>query len=341
MKIGIIGLQPKQIADLKGRAISFGVEYFDQKSYHKESVTAFARQVDRVVILMPHVPKSALEGVPQDKRHMMVGSISTVIRYLESQRAMRLIEESNPTDIKPLEVRKPPKLAPRPEGKVAHAVVKPATVPEDKKEDLTGAPPLLHRQRAAIISSAINPPEDPPYTWIETRSKVFPNNTGAFNYEILDAAELGDVVRFHRDPGEPLARYKARVASLRNYRRCFKGQVFDAYLYDQYVDMHFVLVTARSEVNKERRESAKPKPKTLRTQQDEPKADTAPVVAVEAIEPSTAAEQVPVVVTKVSDLALEPFWCQAFVALLGQGRSVEEAGAGADEALQQRQLRFN
>lgn len=309
MKIGIIGLQPKQIADLKGRAISFGVEYYDQKSYHKESVTAFARQVERVVILMPHVPKSALEGVPQDKRHMMVGSISTVIRYLESQRAMRLIEESNPTDIKPLEVRKPPKLAPRPEGKVAHAVVKPTPAPEGKKEDLTGAPPLLHRQRAAIISSAVNPPQDPPYTWTETRSKIFPGPTGVFNYEILDAAELGDIVRFHRKPDEPLVKYKARIASLRNYRRSFRGQVFDAYLYEEYVDMHFILMTERTEVNKERRVSAQPIPKTLRTQ--------------------------------VIDRVLEPLWSQLFVALIGQGRSAEEAGAGADEALKQHQLRFS
>lgn len=378
MKIGIIGLKPNQLTDIKSRNASNGVEFYDRKVMDREHVAAFASKLDLVVVMMPHVPKQAIDGVPQTKRHMMHGSISTVIRFLESRRAMSDMGETTRTDVRPLEVRKPPKLAPKSETGIARAVIHskpPEAKPEVKgKKRATntlpkmgeGAPPLIAVQTQEYLGFEPATSNRPKYVWSAVTAVTQREVGGMFNYDILDAAVVGDVVRFHHYSDEDVLRYRSRIHSLRDYRRRMRGQYFEAYLFEDYVDMHLVVEGTNAKSKKQKAKAAPTRPFTTASLSDASASPIAPsaVAPVTVVEPAPAqgsestgvavevkgdsvepertwATQAPLEIAKVVDLTQEPFWCQAYLVLLGQGRSVEDAGAGADEALLQRQRRFS
>lgn len=84
MKIGIVGLKPRQVADLSSRSFEHEVTCMPNvdKRFSSTSVASFARDKDLVLILQQQVPKHILEGIPAKKRHTMAGSVSTVINYI-------------------------------------------------------------------------------------------------------------------------------------------------------------------------------------------------------------------------------------------------------------------
>lgn len=86
MKIGIIGLKPRQVADLNTRTFQHEVICMANadKRFTSTSAAAFARDKDLVLILQQQVPKHILEGIPAKKRHTMAGSVSTVINYINN-----------------------------------------------------------------------------------------------------------------------------------------------------------------------------------------------------------------------------------------------------------------
>lgn len=85
MKIGIMGLQSHQIADLNTRQFpGMVVECYDKKGYAKEQVAAFVRNNDKVILVMNgRVSQSVAQMVVSTKKITMTGAVSSLVRRIE------------------------------------------------------------------------------------------------------------------------------------------------------------------------------------------------------------------------------------------------------------------
>lgn len=314
MKIGIIGLQPRQISDVSGRKFNgHELEFYTQKSFAAESVAAFVRKVDRVVLITTGAPKNVVSLIPYTKRHTMAGSISTVIRYLDSL----------PSDEA---ASAPVKDASKSSAKVEAMVKQTAVAPKRP----------LSNEELVKIATQVSPPKklfsntpsgyDSQYVWRESASTVEPNASGRYQYDLLDAAEPGDVVRFLRPKGLDAATWKTRITFVRSSRKTHNGQLIEAHFYEKYVDL---LVMERRK-----------KPQPVQTVEhvaepisDKPLSPDQPIESISfpleerAVEPAVRDSAKPATPEEFQ------FWRDVFVAVMGDGGTTASATTEADAAV--------
>lgn len=89
MKIGIIGLKPRQMADMSARKFEHEVICMASvdRRYTTTSVGAFARDKDQVLILQQQVPKHIQDSVPVKKRRILTGSVGTIVNHINNLNA--------------------------------------------------------------------------------------------------------------------------------------------------------------------------------------------------------------------------------------------------------------
>lgn len=227
MKIGILGLRPRQFADIAGRRFN-GHEVFnyDAKSYNQESVASFCRKMDKVLIIRTGLPPSAIEYVTFTKRHVMTGSVSTIIRYLDT------IPSETPTETLVKQAAVQPKKAVTNEELVKQATQVTLTPPQK----LTSIVPQGYESQ---------------YTWSLEATTVKPSETGKHSYELLDAATPGDVLRLMVPANVDFTTWKTRIYSLRHYRQKQRDQLIEAHFYPKYVDLLVMKPKVVEEVKQE------------------------------------------------------------------------------------------
>lgn len=216
MKIGIIGLKGRQVHDLQGRKFNgHELEFYPQdKGYAQEQVAAFTRKVDMVILLPQHAPKRIADWVIKSKLKTMAGSISTVINYLND-----LPHEK--ADVKPLEVKKP-----------LITTTRPYTVKDEPVEQEAASLIQPPKELSAILAAGY----ESQYTWSANEAVVLPDAKGKHSYELLDAAEPGDVVRYSRPEGVDMTTWKTRMYAVRQ-GRTKKKQLVEFHFYEEYVDI--------------------------------------------------------------------------------------------------------
>lgn len=236
MKIGVMGLRPRQIADVRGRKFNgHELSFFEEKSYSPEKVASFVRKVDKVLVVTAGIPipKRTLEGIPHGKCHHLAGSISTVIRYLDTLPRAEKPAAAEPkverTVVSTGHVKKQTQVVrtmdvPKPVSATQEAPATPASaVPEPAPKRLASDVPSGRQSQYTLPKHDI--------------LVNYPNSGGIQDYTILRAAQPGDTIRFARPKGVALAKWRNRVAATRNgYWRQY-GILIEAHFYEDYVDL--------------------------------------------------------------------------------------------------------
>lgn len=85
MKIGILGLRPRQINDIRGRGFNGDLYFHEDKAMSPASVSSFQRDKDLLFVQVHGMPKSAVQAVTTGKNcYLNAGSsVSSLIRMIE------------------------------------------------------------------------------------------------------------------------------------------------------------------------------------------------------------------------------------------------------------------
>lgn len=293
MKIGIIGLKPRQIADVGARKFNgHTIEFYEEKSYSQVQVTAFARKVDRVLLLPLNAPKRISSWVLRDKLVTLAGGISTIIRYLD-----KLPHAESSESVEDVEV-------------VQEAIsgpVPPTPTP------MVQLPRLLGQTLVKGIQSF--------YRWRSDITVVEPNAKGGHRYDILDAALPGDVVRMGIPVGMEQSVLRTRIAAMRYNREKTRGQLMEVHYYENYFDLFVVRTKEEGKITTEMvaaKEVVVVPVKDAKEQDVDVPVETSDVLATAA---SPLKE------------TLEEFWRKCFLAFIERGLSVDEASKEAERSV--------
>lgn len=375
MKIGIIGLKPRQVTDIRSRKLPSDVVFFDgSKSYTASNINTFASKVDRLLVIQQQVPLHALEGVPRAKRHPMAGGVSTILRYIETLRAAGQLGTAandpapvthkvnyQPTSPAPLTESSPAAVepaSPTPDSSVEPA--DPVAVPTKEK-----LPPVVCHM-AALVSDV---PTGHRSQYLLPKTDIlinYPNSGGVQDYKILQAATEGDIVRFARPEGLPFKIWRSRITSMRHQYYVKRGVLIEAHFYNEYVDLQVMRkgepVVNRIAVSTTESKSSTdtgvsmPASTTVRTESEEgvsaaelrsdavvPTKATTVNVTVDARTMAVDGAQAPTdtPTTGSSTTAERAFWRNVYLASLAHTNDVTLAQTQADAALEHHRLRFS
>lgn len=370
MKIGIIGLRPRQYSDLRARNINgHELVFFEDKTCGREQVAAFTRKVDHVILLPNAAPKKVSEWVLKDKLKTLVGGISTVIRYVEqlpSEHASGVRERALARSI----IRKgtEPQTMPNPHT-IDPLIVESA---QPKVPDVaTEQQPVADKPIATFTAHSLAKPprklgqtipkgRQSEYEWSPDVSMVKPDTYGNHRYELLDAAIPGDVVRFARPKHVPFDVWRLRLTSMRYSREKSKGQFLEVHYYENYADMLVVNPDGTALVKTPAEE---PAPQSMGETTDrmatstyERAAEAGTIVDHRARDNEPGVQltnavgnydggkvqfdYVPAPVKRVATDRERTFWREVYLLSLGQGAHSERAAVSADEALAEYRKRF-
>lgn len=316
MKIGIIGLQPRQIADVRKRTFNgHEVEFYDEKTYSQEKVSSFVRKMDKLVLLPGHAPKRVSEWIPKTKLlQTMAGGISSVVRLLETIPA-----DASPEPLAPLRVNRPePKL------------------PEERPAPVDLPAPTVTIKPPKKLGQTIPQGRQSQYTWSPDHSIVHPNESGEHRYDLLDAALPGDVLRMARPKGVEYQVWRTRITSMRYAREKSKGQILEAHYYEEYVDLQVYDTGPTDESTGASTEVATGQPAAAEETVFTPVADES---TTKVTQETPAAEQASETPTSSNPLHAD-FWTKAYIEILARNVSMDEAAAMADRALELFKARF-
>ncbi len=234
MKLGIIGLKPRQIAHLKTRKThGYEIHFYSDSSFKAERVAAFVRKMDRVLVIGPAVPASLFNHIPYLKRHSIAGGVSTVLHWIEQ----------NPAPLEEVPAKE--------SSDVSLTTALEASASEESRTDVSDQP-----DADSVEEGSKTTLEEPPeklgesipegylshYVWQPDLAIIPTGTRGRHRYEILDAAEPGDVIRFARPSDIPLATWRQRITILRWQRAHKKDQAIEAHFYPTYVDLRIMKV---------------------------------------------------------------------------------------------------
>lgn len=305
MKIGIIGLQPRQVADLRQRKFQHEVVCYDKKSFSRENVASFCRDMDKVILLPAHVPKALeREWIVKTKLVSMAGGVSSIISYINNQPL-----DTGPADVAPLEKRRT--LADLGAPKQPEPVELPAPT-------VTIKPPKK-------LGQTIPQGRQSQYTWSPDESVVHPNESGEHRYDLLDAAVAGDVLRMARPKGLEYPVWRTRITSMRYNREKNKGQILEAHYYEEYVDLLVHDMGPSVEEERPAQEGGRGSIMAAGGVHIDDSYPSAPATEEPALEQSEEARK---------------FWAKAFHGYVGQGMNVPAAAQHADHALKLYRERF-
>lgn len=235
-KVGIIGVRPRQFASLQGHDFKYiEISSYDPKKFTAETVSAFCRDLDRVVLLQTGAPKVAYSAAPKDRLLVLRNStsISAVVRALntielEQQQLHEQVEEEPST----FEYKGADYVHSVPQETVVEAPTpEPVVVEKAKPKKST---------KLTLIASEVPEGHRSQYALPEFDGDVvvnLPNSAGHQSYEILKAAQPGDIVRFARPERLPLDKWQMRITSMRSYYFANFGMLIEAHFFMDFVDV--------------------------------------------------------------------------------------------------------
>jgi hypothetical protein len=324
MKIGIVGLFPKQVADLKGRNLGIEMDFFDEKkSYSAEHVETFARHVDRLIIMMPKVPKQAWSRVPASKVYRMTGSVSTIIRYFETFKIAQELEqkEATPAVVKQtLENIKNTVECFSDLGKVIDTKSLVVSTPVGSENAPAIAKVLEVPVKLAMVPSGMG---EGRYQWSESTVMIPTKENGGHSYQILDEAKVGDVLRFARPADINLLVWKQRITTIRANRLKVNKQTIVAHFYETYVDLSIEEIGCAMTLPSGREV-------TLR----------APKESELAVLPGNAERTENFASEHLSTSTERVFWRRVYLASMSHSGNHDQALKDADSALKAHRIRF-
>jgi len=256
LKIGVVGLRPRQISDLMTRTFASRVECLElfNKKRSEPALLRFGQDCDRIVMVEKAIPPWAVKMVPAEKRFMVGGGISSVAHCIENLEALAADKKSS----RP--VVNLPTVSERQAHQAALAAAEAAleasrvALAEPSAESLEkavqglvegGTPKTLSQALAEApkitkLSLAQDVPPGKHSQYCLPKSDIlinYPNSGGVQDYKILIAAQPGDVVRFARPEGLNLERWRMRVSTMRSYYWRQKSILLEAHFFEEYVDI--------------------------------------------------------------------------------------------------------
>lgn len=178
MKIGVVGLIPPQIQQMRNRLPGYALEFLPRDNEQKSSnVTTFVKSMDKVVLMTRFISHSTSDKVPPEKRVMITGGTSMAVHRIKELLGCPLAPKVNLTPATPA-----PQLPPLDKG-----------IPG--MTDLLAK--AIHGTHAPLV--------------------VKPKPDGTYDFTILAAAAAGDVIRFPHPIGMDYASWVTRMRSARFY----------------------------------------------------------------------------------------------------------------------------
>ncbi len=270
MKIGIIGLRPRQISDMQKRKLVGDFVYHNEKYLSPASTLSFVRDKDLVFVQNSGMPKSCIQAIPRGPDVFFNinkgGSISSLLQLVEEtfkERGMVLYEEG----AEPTPETAP---APTPKRKVETLTTdKPIVKATDKKVGKLVAPATLGDLLVGVLASkkqqltsVVPEGRTSEYKAPEAELYVYDGSTTPLIETRLARCSIGEIVRFSYDPKADA--FSARLVTVQNvvaYLNRKHGVDVEAHLYQDYVD--FQVMTAFETALPKVEEA--PKPVALKT----------------------------------------------------------------------------
>lgn len=360
MRIGVVGLLPKQVVNLEKHHFESEVNCFDSDGrFNSSAFGRFVLEHDRLLLLEKMVPTHVAKTVPLDKRVVLSGSVSSVARYIEDLEALNrgapLVARVDSCRInRPWEGSEADDLAKAVQSlqnsTKTQAVVEPATkettqVSESPKEPL-GVQPTLKVALAELparvkLALAKDVPSGKDSQYHLPKGDVlinYPNSGGVQDYRILKASQPGDVVRFARPEGLELGKWRNRVGATRNnYWRQY-GILLEAHFYEEYVDLLVMDQTDNTlprHTVAVRREEPDHEPRDLGSTVLVASDEGVPAVLAET--PVKEAPREKPVYTE----AEQTFWREICLSAYGRGLDMDQAAFQADQAVAEYRKRFS
>lgn len=276
MKIGIVGLKPRQMADLRNREFAHELSFFDsEKHYSAAALASFSRDMDTVLFLQQVVPKHIIKASPADKRVMLTGSISSVIQYVEGldgplQSEVTRDQEEPDKGRVTVKRGKSKAAAPAPVVKEEQAPVKRPlssirrhAAPTTMGDLLVNA--LAGQVKLERLTSLVPDGRTSEYVRPE---RNMPLLRGKDVYDLnrpMQRASVGEVVRFEADKDITFSERLAELRSMLAFLEQRWNFTLEAHLYEDYTD---VLKMTRYESYLPRKEEA-PQPIEFIEKEDE------------------------------------------------------------------------
>lgn len=337
MRVGIIGLRPKQVEAFNRRHFD-GVEinFYPHKTFTRDHIDPFCRPLDKVIVLQNLVPNNDQKLVPKDKRVIAVGSTSSILRVLETyQTPVQQVATALPRSVIPKNLNPAPMTE-----------QSPATSNTAVSE---GRGPLMVTRGPSPVTSVFTDVSDNrkiEYVYRENVVVQPCGPDGKQNYKILGAVQLGDIVRFERPKKVNPRVWTSRIQQARSYYKAKMGIVFEAHYYKNVVDLLATDVPIRKnflesdDIRQELNDTFNPSVPS--DQVTSPGLAGVGVITVEP-EPQALPPVMPDVMEAVKtahDALQRSFWKRAYIACLASGRTAAEADVKADAALRSFNKRF-
>lgn len=241
-KVGIIGVRPKQLAQLQKLDLRhIEISAYDAKKMTPESVANFCRDLDRIVLLQTGAPKTAYMGAPKDRLQVIrnSSSISSVVRALntiETEQAFAQEQENSASKSEQFEHQGEDYSQSVLEGTTVEPVASeptPTAEPEPVVERVLAkqAVQLLSEVPTGHVSQYALPKFEDEYV------VSLPNSGGKQSYELLLAAVPGDIIRYARPEGLPLEKWQGRIKWARSYYWKNHGMLIEAHYFADFVDL--------------------------------------------------------------------------------------------------------
>ncbi len=208
MKVGIIGITPRQRDSITDLNLAIDLVVYDEDRFTKQAIETFSSKVDDLIILSGHVPKPALLYAPRNKTHFMNGKVgvSAVVRYLTGKYPNR----PEPKADAKIVLKHTADGKSEPAQKIPPVQIKaPAAINSTEESDniVKGALDMIMKPSLAV------PELDWVFSMVDGKSSgtkyrnsllakdasmVVPGPSGRYSHRLLDAAIPGDVLRYAR-----------------------------------------------------------------------------------------------------------------------------------------------
>lgn len=224
MKIGIAGLQPHQIHNVRLDNPRLDLEFMDlDKGMTVDKIQSFARKVEKLVVMTKVIPRTRCRDIPTMKVSYCDGSVGSL---------SKLLQKLMPAEAKQKAVVKKPLTAP------VTPVVKSSVPTPPKLDKVVIANPVETPSTAPKwVKSIPATPSIHGYKWKDERAFVDVFENGNSNLDIFDIMNQGDVARLRRPNNVEMNMWLNRLHSNRTLLRTRGLEVY-IFIYEQFADFY-------------------------------------------------------------------------------------------------------
>lgn len=233
LKIGIMGLRPRQTATFDSLIIEGAeIDVFPEGKTSVARAKAYAEAKDKVILIKSAVPSTIPGAIPVEKRIVLSGSISTVVKTIEALPGVKVSKKSDG---------------------LAQVVRKVLTLSKPKAEEPPApvvsqktAAQLEYERITALMESADHQPItiDTPmgYTTLyrrptRTPTAIWPDADGRHNFRVLRNMRDEEVYRFVQPEYMSFEHWRSVVAKAIYNQNRVNASAIEAAFYSGYADL--------------------------------------------------------------------------------------------------------